>query len=228
MNLKGLAYEIDPLIPFYGNERFSQLSPLRRIPVLVDGDTVLCDSSVVFQYLEAKYPEPALLPVDPERKAKALWLEEYADTRMGDVIIWQLYNQLVIGRFVWGKAPDEEVLRQTREEDLPGVLNYLEAWAPAEGFLFGDLSIADITAGCFFKNAAFARYTVDATRWPKTAALLEKVFALNAFQNLAPFEMLCLKTPIAKHREALMEAGAPVSQESYWTDKPVPGVMTVK
>ncbi|HEX3676476.1 MAG TPA: glutathione S-transferase N-terminal domain-containing protein, partial [Sphingomicrobium sp.] len=38
MNLKGLAYEVDPITPFYGNDEFERLSPLRRIPVLVDGD----------------------------------------------------------------------------------------------------------------------------------------------------------------------------------------------
>ena len=38
MNLKGLAYEVDPITPFFGNDEFERLSPLRRIPVLVDGD----------------------------------------------------------------------------------------------------------------------------------------------------------------------------------------------
>ena len=37
MNLKGLAYEVDPITPFYGNEEFRRLSPLCRIPVLIDG-----------------------------------------------------------------------------------------------------------------------------------------------------------------------------------------------
>ena len=34
LHLKGIAYEIDPIVPFFGDERFSRLSPLRRIPVL--------------------------------------------------------------------------------------------------------------------------------------------------------------------------------------------------
>ena len=38
MNLKGLNYEVDPITPFYGNDEFERLSPLRRIPVLIDGD----------------------------------------------------------------------------------------------------------------------------------------------------------------------------------------------
>ena len=36
--LKGLDYEIDPITPFFGDDNFERLSPLRRIPVLIDGD----------------------------------------------------------------------------------------------------------------------------------------------------------------------------------------------
>src|SRR5262245_4784390 len=34
--LKGVAYRLDPIVPFYGDDRFSQLNPLRRIPILID------------------------------------------------------------------------------------------------------------------------------------------------------------------------------------------------
>ena len=33
--IKGIAHEVDPITPFYGNDDFSRLSPLRRIPVLI-------------------------------------------------------------------------------------------------------------------------------------------------------------------------------------------------
>ena len=60
LHLKGLAYEIDPIIPFLGDERFSQLSPLRRIPVLKDDAVTRSDSSVICAYPEERYPRPAL------------------------------------------------------------------------------------------------------------------------------------------------------------------------
>ncbi len=41
LGLKGIAYDIDPLVPFFGNNQFSRLSPLRRIPVLIDGEVTL-------------------------------------------------------------------------------------------------------------------------------------------------------------------------------------------
>ena len=40
LELKKLDYEIDPIVPFFGDDRFSQLSPLRRIPVLIDDRVV--------------------------------------------------------------------------------------------------------------------------------------------------------------------------------------------
>ena len=67
MNLKGLAYEIDPITPFYGNDEFERLSPLRRIPVLIDGDFAISDSSVICAYLDEAYPGHRLYPADPQR-----------------------------------------------------------------------------------------------------------------------------------------------------------------
>lgn len=126
LELKGVAYEVDPIVPFYGDDEFARLSPLRQVPVLVDGELVLNDSSVICQYLEERYTEPRLYPADLAQRAQARWLEEYADSRMGQVVIWQLFNQLVIGRAVWGREPDQALLRKTYEEDLPAIFDYLE------------------------------------------------------------------------------------------------------
>ena len=71
LEVKGIAYEIDHMVPFFGDDRFSKLSPLRRIPVLVDGDLVLTDSSVICEYLEDLKPEPALYPKDVRDRARA-------------------------------------------------------------------------------------------------------------------------------------------------------------
>jgi len=78
--LKGIAYEIDPIIPFMGDDRFSRLSPVRRIPLLMDGEVTLCDSTVICEYLEERHPAPALFPrrAAARARARARWLEEYA------------------------------------------------------------------------------------------------------------------------------------------------------
>ena len=52
LELKGLQYEVDSITPFYGNDEFTRLSPLRRIPVLIDDRVTLCDSTVICEYCE--------------------------------------------------------------------------------------------------------------------------------------------------------------------------------
>jgi glutathione S-transferase len=47
LHVKGVPYQIDPIVPFFGDEQFTKLSPLRPIPVLVDGDITLSDSTVI-------------------------------------------------------------------------------------------------------------------------------------------------------------------------------------
>ena len=227
LDLKGVPYEIDPIIPFMGNDEFSKLSPVRRIPVLIDDRVTLADSTVICQYLEDRHPEPALYPLDVADRARARWLEEFADTRMGEVIIWKLFNQVAINPFVWGKPTDREVVEKTLAEDIPQVLDYLEEELPANGFRFGRLSIADIAIACFFRNAAFARFRVDSARWPIAAAAVERVLALESFAKLKPFEERLIRTPIGQHRAVLAEMGAPLTAESYATAAPRRGVLQI-
>lgn len=221
LSLKNIPYEIDPIIPFSGNEEFSKISPLRRIPVLIDHQITLADSSVICQYLEECYPEPSVYPRDLVKRAEARWLEEYADTRMGDVIIWQLYKQMVINPYVFGKKTDETVLKKTTEEDLPQILNYLESQilksqVPSTGFFFGEEpTIADISVATFFRNALMARYSIDEARWPWTAGFIQRVLALPCFERLKIYEGKCFRTPMARHRDALAPLGAPLTIHTY-------------
>ena len=133
LQMKGIAYEIDPIVPFFGGDEFSRLSPLRRIPVLIDESVTLCDSTVICEYLEELYPTPALLPTGPADRARARWFEEYADTRLGDVLIWRLYYQLIVRRLVWGEEPDAALVAKAREEDIPGCLTILRRSCPQRG-----------------------------------------------------------------------------------------------
>ena len=137
MELKVLDYSIDPIAPFVGNERFSELSPLRRIPVLIDGDRVINDSSVICQYLDELHPQPSLYPADIGDRAQARWIEEYCDTWLGDVVIWGMFFQKGVKRHLFGEEPDETIIARARDEQLPIALDYLESQMPAEGFLFG-------------------------------------------------------------------------------------------
>ncbi|XVE76974.1 hypothetical protein DITRI_Ditri13aG0024100 [Diplodiscus trichospermus] len=72
LNLKGLSYEYKAVDLTKGEQftpEFEKLNPLHFVPVLVDGDIVVSDSFAILMYLEEKYPQRALLPADPQRKA---------------------------------------------------------------------------------------------------------------------------------------------------------------
>ena len=225
LELKGIPYRIDPIAPFVGDEDFSKLSPLRRIPVLIDGDLVLNDSTVICEYLQDRFPSPSLYPADPVERAKARWLEEYADSYLGDVVIWRMFFQKGMRRFLFNEGTDEEVFRKAREEELPVALDYLEARLPEAGWIFGDLSIADISIASFFRNAAFVKYQVDAQRWPRTAAFLDRALGLPAFAKLAAFEDRTLRTPLPEQRTVLAEMGAPLTETTCGNAAPRYGVM---
>ena len=225
--LKGLDYEIDPITPFFGNENFERMSPLRRIPVLVDGETVLSDSSVISAYLDEAYPGHPLLPETAADRARARWLEEYADTRLGDLFIWGLFYQKIVHPLVWGEPGDQARIDKTLAEDLPGALHYLEGQLPAEGYLFGEIGLADISVATFFRNGAYAGFTVDPDRWPRTAGFVGRVLDHPAFAAYLPFEKAQMSTNPAGRRQALLEAGAPLVAESVGTREARKGVMAL-
>jgi glutathione S-transferase len=227
LGLKGIPYEIDPIIPFMGNDEFSKLSPIRRIPVFTDDQITLSDSTVICEYLEDRHPTPALRPAGVVERARARWLEEFADTRMGEVFIWRLFNQVIINPFLWGEPTDAEILGRTLQHDIPHVLDYLESQLPADGFLFGTVSVADISLASFFRNAAYARYRVDAARWPRTAGFVDRLLVSESFAKLVPFEDAMMQTPPAKQRDALLAIGAPLTRESYGTTAPRRGLMRI-
>ena len=226
IHLKGLDYEIDPITAFYGNQEFERLSPLRRIPVLIDGGVALSDSSVICAYLDEKHPEPPLLPSGVADRARARWFEEYADTRLGDVFIWGLFYQKVVRPIIWGEAGDEDRIAKTQTEDLPREMDYLEGELPAGGFLFGErIGLADIAIASFFRNGAYAGFEPDPERWPRTAAYVDRALAQNCFERFLPFEEVQRGTTPQRRREALLAAGAPLTDETLGTREAKRGVM---
>ena len=74
LNLKGLEYEVIPvhLLKDGGQQHqagYRSLNPQGLIPALVDGDTSLGQSLAIMDYLETRYPEPALYPEAPGERA---------------------------------------------------------------------------------------------------------------------------------------------------------------
>lgn len=227
LELKGLDYAVDPITPFFGNDEFTRLSPLRRIPVLIDGDVTLSDSTVICAYLEEAYGGYLLLPEGPRDRAKARWLEEYADTRLGDIFIWDLFYQKVVHPRVWGEPGDQDRIDKALSDEAPAALDYLEGELPESGYLFGPLGLADIAIASFFVNARYSGYEVDQSRWPRTARFVAEVLAEPVFEKLLGFEAIQLSATIQGRRQALLDAGARLTEETWATREPRRGIMAL-
>ena len=225
MELKGLDYEVDPITPFFGNDEFRRLSPLCRIPVLIDEGLVLTDSTVIAEYLDEQFPEPPLMPKEPKERARARWLEEFADTRLGDVFIWGLFYPKMVHPRVWGEPGDQARIDKSLSTEIPAALDYLESELPDSGFLFGQMGLADIAIASFFRNAAYAGFMPDRSRWPRTARLVADVLSHPAFERIHQLEMIQLSASIEGRRQALLDAGAKLTAETYGEREPRKGVM---
>jgi glutathione S-transferase len=182
---KGIPYENEILVSIPGRKspELLALHPLGKIPVLRDGDVVVPDSSVIGAYLEKKHPSPALYPADPAELARALFLEEYADTRMFEVLNPILFER-VVKRFAMQQEPDEARVRSFFEGELPPVLDYLETQAPATGdSVLPRFGIADAAIGGQLASLRLAELAIDGARWPRTARYFEALLARPSFKT---------------------------------------------
>jgi glutathione S-transferase len=227
MELKGLDYEVDPITPFFGNDEFTRLSPLRRIPVMIDGDFHCSDSTVICAYLDEAYGGYPLLPEGPKDRARARWLEEFADTRLGELFIWGLFYQKFVRRMVWQEEPDQERVDKVLKEEAPAALDYLEGELPDHGFLFGALGLADVAIASFFVNADYVGFEVDGKRWPKVARFVGEVLAEPALQKLTGIEAIQMNASIKGRRQAMIDAGVRLTEQSWGVREPRRGMMAL-
>jgi glutathione S-transferase len=175
---KGIELELRPTGIAAGqpSDEFLEASPLRKMPALRDRDYTLADSSAIVHYLDAKHPEPALIPADPEQRGKTIWFEEFADTVLVSCGAKIFFNLIVAPRFL-GMPGDPEAARQAELNDLPPILDYLERTVPSDGgYLVGDrLTLADIAVAGPFANFRHTDTRVDPERYPRTVAYVERI-----------------------------------------------------
>jgi glutathione S-transferase len=82
---KGIAFERE-MVPFSQARGYQPkhpaviaANPKQQVPVLVDGDLVLFDSTLIFEYLEDAYPEPPLFPESAPERARCRMFDLTAD-----------------------------------------------------------------------------------------------------------------------------------------------------
>jgi len=175
---KGVEIELQPTgFPNPGPE-FLEASPFRKMPALRDGSFTLADSSAIVHYLEAKFPEPALIPSEPELRGKTIWFEEFADTILFSCGAKIFFNRIVAPRFM-GRPGDLDAAEAAELNDLPPILDYLEKVAPDDGgYLVGDrLTLADLAVVSPFANFRHTDTNIDPARYPRTVAYVDRILA---------------------------------------------------
>jgi glutathione S-transferase len=180
---KSIAYEHVPQLPFGQTDEYRKKSPLGKIPCWEDGDYALPDSSAIIAYLERIHPEPALYPSSPEEFGRALWFEEYADTKLGETLTTVFFERYVQKNF-FDKEPDEERVAQVLREAEP-LFEYLTGEIGDRDVMVGNrFSVADIAIGSMFVNFAHGGEQADADRWPQLAAYVERIHARPSFKGI--------------------------------------------
>jgi len=181
---KNLPYEIVPVMPTAPTPEFKKISPLGKIPVYQDGDFFLPDSSCILAYLEKAHPTPALMPSDPKQYGTALFLEEYADTRLMEAVAGAFFERFVKVKLL-KQQPDEARVQKSVRELMPAVLDYLEPLAPeGDGIVGGRFSIADIAIGSQLVNWEYVGQSIDAAKYPRMAAYVARILARPSFKAL--------------------------------------------
>ncbi len=116
------------------------VSPRGEVPVLVDGDLAVFDSTVINEYLEERCPAMALLPAEPQARARCRMWEELADdvlARALPVLVSEVYLK------PGGEARDEPALAAALAA-VNGHYQRLDDALSGTGHLCGGFSLADI------------------------------------------------------------------------------------
>jgi len=167
LNELEIEYELIPTEPLGEEARspaFRALNPAGKVPVLVDGNVVLTESSAIQLYLAEKFPEAGLIPRDIGERAQMYRWIFFLVTEI-EQPLWRIARNTVI--YPKDKRMPADIEMATRE--CKEMVAVLEKHMQGREYLAGDrLSVADL-------NAA---YTLD---WAGEAGMLEDAPVLRAY-----------------------------------------------
>jgi maleylacetoacetate isomerase len=187
LNLKGLPFEYLP-VALAKNEQFKDafraLNPAELVPVLVDRDLTFTQSLAIIEYLEEKFPQPPLLPHEPELRAyvRAAALAIACE-------IHPLNNLRVLRYLVRDLALSEEQKNGWYRHWVEQGLAQLEAWLVASGrvgkFVLGDeVTLADVLVVPQIFNAR--RFACRLDHVPTIMRIFDACMQEKAFDDARP------------------------------------------
>jgi maleylpyruvate isomerase len=187
LNLKGLSYDY-MAVDLRKNEHlgaaFKALNPQGLVPALVDGDRVLTQSVAIIEWLEERYPMPALLPADVNDRAHVRALAAIVGCDIHPV-----NNKRILDTLRAGFGADDAAINQWCGKWIGDGFDSYEALLAADtrraDFSFGNTpTIADAYLIPQIESAR--RFKVDLNRWPLIMAVEAKCNALDVFRLAAP------------------------------------------
>jgi len=128
---------------------FVAASPRAEVPALIDGDVRVFDSTIILEYLDDAYPEPAMRPAAAAERARVRMLEEVMDTHF-EAINWGLSE---IRWFRRAEGAQADALFAAAKRQTEGFFGWLEAqlgereWFNGDSFGWGDLSVVPYLNG---------------------------------------------------------------------------------
>ncbi len=187
LNLKGLTAEyvaVDLRTEEHLGAAFKALNPQGLVPALVVDETVLIQSPAIMEWLEERYPTPALLPANPTDRARVRALAAVVGCD-----IHPINNRRIL-----------EYLRKTLGCDEAAVNAWCATWINDGFAALEALLAADKQRGnfCFGHTPTLAdaylvpqvesarRFKVDLTPYPNIVAIDTACAALDAFRLAAP------------------------------------------
>jgi glutathione S-transferase len=111
-----------------------RINPKRQVPVLIDGDLELFDSTQIFEYFETVKPEPALWPAEAKARARARLLEHKSD---------EIYFPAVVRLMGLQATPDDPAAVEARAA-AASFYDEIEKGLATREWLAGSYSYADI------------------------------------------------------------------------------------
>jgi len=140
---KSLEFELVPVDLSQGEHRkpeFVRLNPYARVPVLVDEETTVYDSTIIDEYLDDEYPEPPVLPGvgASALRARARLFEDFADNSFTPQV-----GQLMVEMHKSEAEHDAGRIARLRQS-IDRVLDYLNHELQGQQYLATEFSVADI------------------------------------------------------------------------------------
>ena len=184
--IKDLPYEVIPVVPVIPDNsppNWHELSPSGTIPALTDGDFTVADSTAICTYLDHTNKAHPVYPQSARELAQVLSLEAYAGERLFCGVVRELFHEVFVHPKVQGRPTDEANVERVLTTVLPAVFAHLDRCAAGEYLVGRTLSVADIAVVSNRLTFDYAGFDLDRQRYPRLAALVDRVLAHPAFQQ---------------------------------------------